>query len=145
MPRKTVKTKTKKPVVTLLVPENFSVSGMIAAIILIALLLLGGFGISRYNQLHPQKGKSTINGTQIVSYSCEEGKTALDMLKVNAQIETADSEAGAFPITINGIPDTQDHFWMFYINGELAQSAPAQYTCKSGDKVEWRFEQFTFE
>lgn len=124
---------------------KFGVTNVIAIIILIALLGLAGFYASKNAKSAVDNNSiQNVEAQQAFNYDCDEGKTALASLQEKAQIETQDSTVGIWVQSINGTSNNEDHFWMFYVNGELSQTAPEQYTCKVGDKIEWRYEKFTF-
>lgn len=76
-----------------------------------------------------------------VTYSGEEGKDALSILKELTEVATDSSDFGEFVTSINGVaadPDTE--FWAFYVNGELASEGAGIYQTKSTDTIEWRID-----
>lgn len=78
---------------------------------------------------------------QTVTYSGEEGKDALSILKEHTEVATDSSDFGEFVTSINGVaadPDTE--FWAFYVNGELASEGAGTYQTKSTDTIEWRID-----
>lgn len=76
-----------------------------------------------------------------ISYSGEEGKNALELLKSKYKVETQNySGMGEFVKSINGITPGQDSFWSFYVNGQISQVGAGAYQTKSADKIEWRIE-----
>lgn len=122
--------------------KNVSSIGLLNIIAIIVLIVIAGavgFLADKYN---PKSGgqKQEIASVQAISYDGEEGKTALDLLKAKAEVETQDSSIGVFVMAINGTANTDDHFWMFYVNSELAPVASDQYQTANGDKIEWRYE-----
>jgi len=119
--------------------ETFSLINVIAIIILIVLVGLGGHFLGRFNQKEKTE-TSQISGVQTFTYEGENGKSALDLLKDKAKVETTDSSFGSFVVSINGTSNSADHFWMFYVNGNLASTGADQYQTKEGDKIEWRYE-----
>ena len=121
--------------------NGFSVGLINIIAIIVVLVILGaiGYGASKH-QTAAEKQKQEVASVQAISYDGEEGKTALDLLKTKAEVQTQDSSIGSFVTEINGTTNTDDHFWMFYVNGELAPVASDQYQTKNGDKIEWRYE-----
>jgi len=120
--------------------QSFDLINVIAIIVLIGLVGLGGHLLGRFNQ--KEKTVTTeISGVQTLSYEGETGKNALELLQSKAKVETSDSSFGSFVMSINGTANTTDHFWMFYVNGQLASVGADQYQTKDGDKIEWRYEQ----
>jgi hypothetical protein len=75
-----------------------------------------------------------------VSYVGEEGKTALELLKHHTQADTKDTSFGEQVIAINGVGQTANSFWLYYVNGEPAQVGADQYQTNDADTIEWRLE-----
>jgi hypothetical protein len=46
---------------------------------------------------------------------------------------------GAFVKSINGLENTNERFWQFWVNGEYGQVAMDQQEIKNGDIVEVKF------
>lgn len=77
-----------------------------------------------------------------ITYQGEEGKTALDILKNQAAIETSGEGANTFVLGINGYrPDQSTAFWAFYVNGTQAPVGAGAYKTKATDTIEWRVEE----
>jgi hypothetical protein len=51
-------------------------------------------------------------------------------------------EMGAFVKSINGLENTNERFWQFWVNGEYGQVAMDQQEIKDGDLVEIKFRGF---
>lgn len=119
--------------------KTFDLINVVAIIVLIGLVGLGGHFLGRFDQ--NKKATTEISGVQTLSYEGENGKNALELLESKAKVETSDSSLGSFVMSINGTANTTDHFWMFYVNGQLASVGADQYQTKDGDKIEWRYEQ----
>lgn len=47
---------------------------------------------------------------------------------------------GEFINEINGIKNTSDQFWLYYVNGTLGSMGAGSYVLKDGDVIEWKFE-----
>lgn len=74
-------------------------------------------------------------------YQGQAGKTALELLKTEANVVTKDSSYGPYVDSINGVKGgTDGKYWAFYVNGSLAQQGADAYTTRPGDKIEWKFE-----
>ncbi len=102
-----------------------------------AILAFGLFLVFRTPAVAP----ATTSQTQQVDYQGVEGKTALELLKQKATVETKNYEGiGELVISINGIPSTSDNYWIFYVNGEQAQVGAGDYVTKPTDRLSWRFE-----
>lgn len=76
-----------------------------------------------------------------VSYTGEEGKSALELLHEHASYE---QEASGLIHTIDGrkTDNKRREYWAFYVNGKLAPVGPAEYQTKAGDKIEWKIEKY---
>ena len=123
--------------------EGFNLINIVAIVVLIALVGIGGHFIGKYEE--NKKGdtaSSQISGVQTFSYEGENGKTALDLLKSKADAQVSESSFGSFVISINGTSNSDNQFWMLYVNGELATTGADQVQTKDGDKIDWRFESF---
>lgn len=119
---------------------SFGIVNVVAIIVVLVIFGLVGFWSSKNNS--NSNTKQNVAAAQVVAYDGEDGKNALELLKNKAEIQTQDSSIGIFVVGINNISDSEDHFWLLYVNGELAQSTPDKLVTKNGDKLEWRFEQF---
>ncbi len=76
-----------------------------------------------------------------VSYTGEEGKSALELLHEYASYE---QEASGLIHIIDGrkADNKRREYWAFYVNGKMAQVGPADYQTKKGDKIEWKIEKY---
>lgn len=123
-----------------LIEDGFGLVNMVAIFALI--LLVGVFGNYLGKSLEkPQAVNQQVIAAQAISYDGQDGKTALELLKTRATIETQDFSVGIYVTSINGVQNSQDHYWMFYLNGELSSVGADQYVTKSSDKIEWRYNQ----
>lgn len=78
----------------------------------------------------------------LVEYKGENGKTALELLKVNypGKVETKSTSFGEFVSAINGITPDDNHFWSFYVNGQLSNEGAGTYKTKDTDTITWKLE-----
>lgn len=89
----------------------------------------------------PQNEISQLPPTY-VSYKGAEGQTALALLKATHRIETKTySGIGDFVESIDGQKGDSGHFWSFYVNGKAATVGASSYVTKTGDVIEWKFEE----
>ena len=125
-------------------------------IAVVAVLVLGAGGAALYavnrddnNTTATQQTTATqpiaeltvSEGGQEVSYEGQTGKTALEVLKSLAEVETKESSFGEFVVSINGVEaDGMTKFWAFYVNGNLANEGAGTYQTKDGEQIEWRVE-----
>ena len=121
---------------------GFEPMNVVAMVIVLAIFGFIGFFAAGKSDVNTDSNTQAVAAIQAIAYDGEDGQNALDLLKSKAEIQTQDSSIGVFVISINGISNSEDHFWMFYVNGELAQVSADQYTTKNGDKIEWRYDQF---
>lgn len=79
--------------------------------------------------------------SEVVRYTATRGRNVLEQLKDHAQVETKDSDFGAYVDAINGIKGgTDNKYWMFYVNDELSKIGAADFITAGGETIEWRFE-----
>ena len=78
----------------------------------------------------------------VVTYSGEDGKTALELLAAICEIETRETAEGAvITVTaIDGIAATAPDYWAFYVNDKPALSSPNQIKTVDTDTIEWQLE-----
>lgn len=112
--------------------------------IVIAVIIIAAVVYSTQNT-----GEGTIRATLIIEngdkITCEEkisvGSTVFDLMTAcNISFE----EDGGFVTSINGVSqDTAaNKYWMYYINGELAQVGAGTYIVQEGDEITWKLESF---
>lgn len=104
--------------------------------------------------LTPEAGGMKIildfgNGAASQTYTLQEpgATTALGALRQlasenNFPVQVKESDFGVLVEAIAGVENSQEQFWMYYVNGQLAQTAADQYQLKAGDLVEWKYEKF---
>ncbi len=80
----------------------------------------------------------------IIGYSGQDGKAALELLlQLYPATKTTGDGVNKAVVAINGQPAaSQNKIWNFYLNGALAQVAPATYLTVTSDQIEWRLEEF---
>lgn len=92
--------------------------------------------------VNPGGGQDRLLGVQEVEI--EEGKTALDLTREVAKVETSGEGQNAFVTAINGrtADSAKKEFWELLVNGKPAQVGAGSYVVKNGDKIEWRISKF---
>jgi flagellar basal body-associated protein FliL len=122
-------------------PARTTKTILIAAI---AVLLLAGGGLAwqASNEPAPAPAKTETKKapTTRLSYQGQEGKTALELLKQKAKVETKSSSLGEFVVSINGNGGGGKKYWLFYINDQEAQVGAGAYVTKNTDTIEWRLQ-----
>lgn len=81
-------------------------------------------------------------GTSDVTYDGQDGRNALELLKVFHRVDTKDTSYGPQIIGIDGLTPDSSHYWAFYVNGSLAQVGADKYVTHNNDKIEWKVEGF---
>lgn len=76
-------------------------------------------------------------------YQGEEGKTAFALLQEQYDVEYDQFDFGVLIKSINGEQSDDSHFWLYYINGEQAQTGADQFETQTGDVILWRLEEST--
>jgi hypothetical protein len=83
-----------------------------------------------------------LASTGTLSYMGQDGKTALDVLKSQYEVETQSfGDVGEFVSSINGVKPDSAHFWAFYVDGEIAQVGAGSYVTKSSETIQWKLEE----
>jgi hypothetical protein len=121
--------------------KDFSYSSLI--LVLMALLLAFGiYLVFRQPVTSPGDATALVQTENEITYQGVPNRTALELLKENAEVETQTFEGlGELVVSINGQASTNDRFWVFYINGEPAQEGAGSYVTKSSDTLSWRYEE----
>ena len=80
------------------------------------------------------------NGTEITkSIDVNKGTNALEAMKMLADVNYSTSAFGAFINSINGISNTADSYWLFWIDRTFAEKAIDAYAINKDTVVIWRF------
>jgi hypothetical protein len=84
----------------------------------------------------------TTQQTTTVTYQGEDGKSALELLRSHASVETTtDPSFGEYVTSINGVTSgTGGKYWLIFVNGQAATRGAAELTPTATDTVEWRLE-----
>jgi hypothetical protein len=88
---------------------------------------------------HKEHSDVTI-ASDHVTYKGEEGKTALELLKKHATVQTEPFGSDELVTTINGTEGKGSKYWSFYVNGAMASVGAGSYVTHSGDTIEWKLE-----
>ena len=76
----------------------------------------------------------------IIEYNGQEGKNALELLKVSNTIEVKHYDFGDMVTGINGYSPDSKHFWAMYVNGQFSQLGASAYITKSSDTIRWEID-----
>jgi hypothetical protein len=126
-----------------------SSKALLAVIVALVIGIVGSAGIVLNLQSTDEKPKVSLRAPAdqqtnftYLRYQGEAGRTALELLKDEAEVVTKDSSYGPYVDSINGVKGGMDgKYWAFYVNGSLATQGADAYTTKAGDTIEWKFEQ----
>jgi len=112
------------------------------ALVLLFLVLAGCIG-------QPKLGTNQIPVKLIINYSdhvqtfdvaVPENTSAFDLLKQYALLDYTTSAFGAFINSINNVSNAGDKYWMFYVNGTLADVGLSAYLINQSMVMEMRYE-----
>ncbi len=78
--------------------------------------------------------------TEYLSYQGEDGRTALELLKAQAEVEVKSSSLGDYVTSINGNDGGGSKFWMFFIDGKESSVGAGTYITKSNENIEWKLQ-----
>jgi len=90
-----------------------------------------------------------INGSAFDT-QIEQGTTVYELMNkltseglITFKTRNFGGSLGYFVQDINGIENTNDHFWIYSINGKKATIGISNYTLKSKDTISWNYEAST--
>lgn len=115
---------------------------------IVLLAMLTAIGLIVFINAKSQETTKTETPAQIVTqpvtsvkYTAVKGESILTQLKTKADVVTKDSSYGAFVDSINGLKGgTDGKYWVFYVNGKMADKGADSYVANGGEVVEWKFE-----
>ncbi len=117
------------------------VAAVIAVLILIGLGALSTKVAQRYPVTNRRPTTQTIQASpQTISYKGENSKNALELLKRNHRVETKDSSFGVFVTSIDGVAQTDQSAWLYYVDGQIGQEAADKFVTSDNQTIEWRYE-----
>lgn len=88
-----------------------------------------------------QEQVQQVPAVDLIKYSGQDGRTALDLLKEKYNVSTESfGGAGEFVKSIDGMEPDANHFWAFYVNGQAAQVGAGSFITSSVDEIEWKLE-----
>ncbi len=79
-------------------------------------------------------GKETSQGIDVAK-----GTNAFEAMKMLADVNYSTSAFGVFVTSVNGIANTADSYWLFWIDGKFAEKAIDAYAIEKDTVVIWRF------
>ena len=74
------------------------------------------------------------------SLTVENGTSVFDVLNRSFDIEFNEYEGlGKMVVSIDGVSSNSTHYWLYWVNGELAQVGADSYFLTEDSEVEWRY------
>jgi hypothetical protein len=118
-------------------------------LLIVAILILFSFKVK--TPLSTSPSNSQLNNEQVVQpnlinpeklelHATQDGQTAFDLLKNNADIETKQYDFGIFIESVNGLKGDDQHFWAFYVNDQKSQTGADTTILKKGDVAKFVWE-----
>lgn len=120
---------------------------VIISIIVIIILGLMGFGLFRKTAVAPTVASPTPAAVMAknVSYNCEKGKTAFELLEKSHSLDTKDTSFGKMIMGIDNVQSSENkNFWAFYVEDKQATVGAQLYNCIDSEKVEWKLEDIKY-
>lgn len=71
-------------------------------------------------------------------FDVEEGTTLLELMEDHYRLVEVDGNVKC--IEGNGQKPEENIYWLYYVNGKLAESKSSKYKLQSGDNIDWRLE-----
>lgn len=99
-------------------------------------------GVLRVSQPPPIPTlEQTNENGEIITYKCEKGKTAFDLLQNNSEtVETKDYSFGKLVVAIDSVKGgTDGKYWTYFIDDKSATGSADNYKCIDSERIEWRF------
>lgn len=118
---------------------------VVSAVVLIG-AIGGGIWYRQTNQTPPAKQAATQTAvvtpqkTESISYKGEDGKTALELLKNHAQVQTKTSSIGEYVTAINGNDGGGKKYWLFFVDGKESSVGAGAYITKAGENIKWKLQ-----
>ena len=106
-------------------------------LLLSALILTLNLSCGTKEKLAPS---GQVDSLLVVRYYGADGKTVLELLETNHEVEKKISSVGSFVEGIDGIKNRTDRFWLYYVNGQKPKVASDRYPTTAKDTIEWHFE-----
>lgn len=130
--------------------RNMSSKQLYVIVFVSALALIGGiFSLTDYaSSINYLKVKPSATANQPVetkstqvSYTCQAGKTAMDLLlasQKNVGYEGSEgSDLGVFVTEINDVKQGSGKYWLYSVNGQEATISASSYVCQANEEIKW--------
>ena len=99
-------------------------------------VLITGLYVS-FKPQPPATEVQTTSSDNVITYKCEDNKTAFDVLKQENKIESTESEFGSLVTSINGISQGGNKYWLYSVDNKEATISASEYNCQGGEIIKW--------
>lgn len=72
-----------------------------------------------------------------LSYNCQPGSSAYEILEKENKVEYQGSSFGRMITSINGLSQGSGKYWLYSIDGKDATVSADAYLCQGSEKIEW--------
>ncbi|HEX9503279.1 MAG TPA: DUF4430 domain-containing protein [Patescibacteria group bacterium] len=97
-------------------------------------------GINQSQNQNPRIAPGEPNPSAPVEYKGQNGKNALELLKLAHKVDVKSYSFGDMVTGIDGITPDAKHFWAMYVNGKFSQVGASQYMTKLEDSIKWQID-----
>lgn len=128
---------------------NYKKSTLISVFVLLSVVTAGTATVLNSVNEEPKQDKSKaaakvepqVKASTIVQFTAERDKTVLEQLQAREKVTVKDSQYGSYVESINDLKGgTDNKYWSFYVNGQMANIGAGEYKTKGGETVTWKFE-----
>jgi hypothetical protein len=82
-----------------------------------------------------------VKASTVIEFTAQKDQTVLKQLQEREKVTIKESDFGPYVESINGITGgTDNKYWTFYVDGQMANIGAGEYTTKGGEKITWKFE-----
>lgn len=106
---------------------------------LLLMLSLALLFVSCSQKTDKTESEPEYSDSLIISYTGEEGKTALELLEASHLVESDASSMGTFVKAIDSVAIGDGYFWLISVNDTMAMSAADKIMTKPTDTIRWHF------
>lgn len=132
----------KKTITSVIIVALVALTGLTAGV----LHVMGGSGSPQTSKqavanTTAKSDQAKVESATIVEFKAVKNRTVLDQLKDKAKVVTKDSQYGQYVDSVNGMQGgTNNKYWTFYVNGQMANIGAGEYRTKGGETITWKFE-----
>jgi hypothetical protein len=133
--------KNHKKIISTILLSAFVVLGGLSAVMLYAVKDTDNQRRADNAQMESKK-TAVVQPATTVRFTAVAGKTILEQLEQTAgDVTIKDSSYGQYVEAINGVKGgTDNKYWTYYVNGQMANIGAGEYETKGGEEIVWKFE-----